>query len=60
MMDDLRQRGFTKATLGAEPGGMKNKAIDTHYGFSEYIKTGRESYPDGTVIEVEYYGKMLE
>lgn len=60
MMADLRQKGFTKATLGVEPAEEKNKAIYARYGFTEYIKSGREYYPDGTVIDVEYYGKALE
>lgn len=60
MLDDLRRRGFTKATLGVEPTEEKNKAIYTHYGFTEYIKSGKEYYPDATVIDVDYYGKSLE
>lgn len=60
MIDDLRQKGFTRATLGVEPADKKNKAIYIRYGFSEYIKTGKEYYPDGTVIDVEYYGKSLK
>ena len=60
MIDDLRHKGFTKATLGVEPVEEKNKDIYTHYGFTEFIKTGKEYYPDGTVINVEYYGKTLE
>lgn len=60
MIDDLRQKGYTKATLGVEADDKKNKAIYAHYGFSEYIKFDKEYYPDGTVIDVEYYGKMLE
>lgn len=60
MIDDLRQKGFTKATLGVEPAEEKNKGIYAHYGFTEYIKCGKEYYPDGTVIDVEYYGKTIE
>ena len=60
MIDDLRRKGFTKATLGVEPAEEKNKDIYTHYGFTEFIKTGKEYYPDGTVLNVEYYGKTLE
>lgn len=60
MIDDLRHKGFTKATLGVEPADKKNKDIYIHYGFNEYIKSGKEYYPDGTVIDVEYYGKTLE
>lgn len=60
MIDDLWHRGFTKATLGVEPVEEKNKDIYTHYGFTEYIKSGKGCYPDGTIIDVEYYGKTLE
>lgn len=60
MLGDLQQKGFTKATLGVETGDKKNKEIYAHYGFSEYVKSGREYYPDGSAIEVEYYGKILE
>ena len=59
MIDDLRIKGFTRATLGVEPAEIKNKEIYTHYGFTEYIKSGKEHYPDGTIIDVEYYGKIL-
>lgn len=59
MLDDLRAKGYTKATLGVEPFEEQNKAIYSHYGFSEYIKSGKEIYPDGTEIDVEYYGKKL-
>lgn len=59
MIDDLQRKGFTKATLGVETDDKKNKEIYTHYGFSEYVKSDKEYYPDGTVIDVEYYGKML-
>ena len=59
MIDDLRKKGFTKATLGVEPVEEKNKEIYAHYGFTEYIKSGKEYYPDGTVIDVEYYGKTI-
>lgn len=59
MLCDLRQRGYVKATLGVEPAEEKNKQIYAHFGFTEYLKSGRERYPDGTEIEVEYYGKTL-
>lgn len=60
MIDDLQNKGFKKATLGVKPAEEKNKEIYTHYGFTEYIKSGKEYYPDGTVIDVDYYGKTLE
>lgn len=59
MLDDLRLRGFTKATLGVEPSEERNRRIYAHYGFTEYIKSATEAYPDGTVIDVEYYGKTI-
>ena len=39
---------------------IKNKEIYSHYGFNEHIKNSKEIYPDGTEIEVEYYGKSLK
>lgn len=60
MIENLQYKGFTKATLGVEPAEEKNKEIYAHYGFIEYIKSGKEYYLDETVIDVEYYGKTLE
>ena len=59
MLEDLKKRGYEKVTLGVEPGELENKQIYTHYGFTEHIKNGVETYPDGTQIDVEYYGKKL-
>ena len=59
MEQDLKRQGYTKAIVGVEPGEEINKAIYHHWGFTEYVKTGTETYPDGTVIEVEFYGKCL-
>lgn len=59
MLEDLKNRGYEKVTLGVEPEETENKEIYFHYGFTEHIKTGVEVYPDGTKIDVEYYGKML-
>ena len=60
MINDLLKKGYIKATLGIEPAEVKNKEIYAYYGFTEYIKSGKEYYPDGTVIDVEYYGKTIE
>ena len=59
LLNDLKRRGYTAATLGVEPQEIKNKAIYLHYGFTEQIKTAKETYPDGTEITVEYYRKRL-
>ena len=59
MLEDLKSRGYEKVTLGVEPQEIENKAIYFHYGFTEHIKNGVECYPDGTTIDVEYYGKKL-
>lgn len=59
MLADLKSRGYEKVTLGVEPEELENKQIYTHYGFTEHIKNGVEIYPDGTQIDVEYYGKRL-
>ena len=52
-------KGFAKAVVGVEPDETRNKAIYHHWGFTEYIHTGTETYPDGTIISVEFYGKQL-
>ena len=59
MLEDLRRRGYRRVTLGVETNDMKNKAIYTHYGFTGYLTTEQERYPDGTTVEVEYYAKTL-
>ena len=59
MIEDLKSLGYKYATIGVEPHELKNKEIYKHYGFTEYIKTANETYPDGTTITVEYYRKKL-
>ena len=59
MEQDLKRQGYIKAVVGVEPGEEINKAIYHHWGFTERVGTGTETYPDGTVIEVEFYGKRL-
>ena len=59
MLNDLKQRGIVRVTLGVEPAEETNKKIYAHYGFNEYITSATEVYPDGTVIDVDYYGKNL-
>jgi len=59
MLDDLKRRGIVRITLGVEPAEEKNKRIYAHYGFTEYIKSAADTYPDGTVVQVEYYGRSL-
>ena len=59
MLEDLKQKGYTRAIVGVEPCEEINKQIYHHWGFTEYITTGTETYPDGTVIDVEYYGKNI-
>ena len=60
MLEDLRGRGYRRFTVGVESGDEKNRAIYAHYGFTEYIRTEAEQYPDGAVIHVEYYAKETE
>ena len=59
LLEDLRRRGYTAATLGVEPSEEKNRQIYRHWGFTEFIKSAREAYPDGTVIDVRYFRKTL-
>ena len=60
MEEDLKSKGYTVLTLGVEPEEIRNKEIYKHYGFVEHIKNAKEVYPDGTEIDVEYYGKKLK
>ncbi len=59
LQSDLKQRGFTKAIVGVEPKEAINRSIYRHWGFTEFIGTAKETYPDGTVIDVEFYRKTL-
>ena len=60
MINDLKKRGYKKVTIGVEPTELKNKAIYTKYGFTNFVKSSIEEYPDGTKVEVEYYYKELQ
>lgn len=59
MINDLKSKGYNNFTLGVEPNETKNKTIYFNYGFNEYIKNSKEVYPDGTIVEVEYYKKQI-
>lgn len=59
MLTDLTRKGFARAVLGVEPDEVLNKQMYLHWGFDEKLYTGTCTYPDGTTIEVEYYGKNL-
>ena len=59
MIGDLKNRGYAKFTLGVEPKETKNLQIYRHLGFNTFIKSGQENYPDGTIIDVDYYEMEL-
>lgn len=59
MIDDLKNKGYKKVTLGVNKDEKRNKVIYTKYGFTEHIKDVHEVYYDGTNAYVEYYGKKL-
>ena len=59
LFENLRSRGFERATVGVEVGDETNLQIYRHFGFVHYVKQGRETYPDGTEIDVRYYAKTL-
>lgn len=46
-------------TLGIEPCETENLEIYKHFGFIEFIKSAKNSYPDGTAVDVDYYGIKL-
>ena len=55
VIEDLKNKGYTKYTLGVEPKEIKNLQIYRHFGFNKLIKSGQEVYPNGTIIDVDYY-----
>ena len=59
VQEDLKRKGYRKAIVGVEPDEKRNREIYRHWGFTELVSTGTETYPDGTVIRVEFYGKQL-
>lgn len=46
-------------TLGIEPCETENLEIYKLFGFNEFIKSAKESYPDGATVDVDYYGMKL-
>ena len=60
MENDLYNKGYRILTLGVEPDDIKNKEVYFRYGFTHFIKSAFETYPDGVRIQVEYYSKDLE
>lgn len=59
MEEDLKKRGFTTLTLGVEPQETRNIQIYFKWGFTNYIKTDYEYYPNGEKILVNYYSKQI-
>ena len=59
LQKDLKQKGYTEAVVGVEPEERLNREIYHHWGFTEPVSSGTETYPDGTVIQVEFFGKKL-
>ena len=59
MINDLKSKGYEKVTLGVESAETENLKIYQHLGFDKFIKSAKETYPDGTVIDVDYYGMEL-
>lgn len=60
MMKDLKRKGYTKAVVGVEPEETLNREMYHHWGFTEYLCSDTETYPDGTVIHVDFFMKPLE
>ena len=59
LQEDLKQKGYRRAVVGVEPEEKRNREIYRHWGFTEEIGTGTETYPDGTIIQIEFFGKQL-
>ena len=60
LQEDLKQKGYKQAVVGVEPEEKHNREIYRHWGFTEDVATGTETYPDGTVIQIEFLGKALK
>ncbi|MBR3199136.1 MAG: GNAT family N-acetyltransferase [Bacilli bacterium] len=64
MENDLKQRGFKKLTLGVEPSEVRNIQIYFNWGYTNYIKSDYEKYPEVEEKEpekilVNYYSKKI-
>lgn len=59
MIHDLKSKDYEKVTLGVEPNEKENLKIYQHLGFDVFIKSAQETYPDGTIIDVDYYELKL-
>lgn len=65
MENDLKNRGYTKLTLGVEPKDVRNMKIYFKWGFDKYIKTSYETNPpkndfvEEETYLVNYYYKEL-
>jgi len=59
LQQDLKQKGYRKAIVGVEPKEKRNREMYHHWGFTEHVFSGTETYPDGTVIQVDFFGKKL-
>lgn len=43
-------------TLGVEPHETEILKFHKHFGFIEFIKSAKKSYPDGATVDIDYYG----
>ena len=59
MENDLKNRGFKYLTIGVEPCEVRNIQIYFKWGFTKYIKSCYEVYPDLEKVLVNYYEKEL-
>lgn len=57
MENDLKEKGYKTLTLGVEPSKVRNIQIYFKWGFTKYIKTDYEYYPNGEKAIVNYYKK---
>lgn len=59
MEEDLKKKGFTTLTLGVEPSETRNIQIYFKWGYTNYIKSDYEYYPNGEKVLVNYYKKDI-
>ena len=66
MENDLKEKGYTRLTLGVEPRNVKKMKLFFSWGFDSFLKTAYEEYPSKTNfgelerIIINYYYKDIK
>lgn len=60
VLNDLKEKGYEKVTLGVDTSNEKNMKIYKKNDFNEHIKTVKKVYDKNIIVEIEYLGKKLK